>query len=111
VPPLHEIIDKDDDDENWADLRAPSGGTSRPGNGNDNNNCQGEENTQGGKKGTGKWNGGKAGKRNGKGKGKGTGNGKGKRIVNLTPGGDDICLAVALQLQKETYEADSDTED
>ena len=43
-------------------------------------------------------------------KGKGNGNGKGRGIVKQTPGGDDISRAVAVQLQKEMYEADSDTE-
>jgi len=42
--------------------------------------------------------------------GKGKGNGKWKGIVKQTPGGDDISPAVALQLQKEMYEADSDME-
>ena len=42
--------------------------------------------------------------------GKGKGNGKGRVIVHQTPGGDDISHAVALQLQKEMYEADSDKE-
>jgi len=46
----------------------------------------------------------------GKGKGKGKRNGNGKGIVKRTPGGDDISHAVALQLQKERYEADSGTE-
>ena len=46
----------------------------------------------------------------GKGKGKGTGKGNGKGIVEHTPGGDDISRAVALQLQKERYEAYSDME-
>ena len=46
----------------------------------------------------------------GKGWGTGKGNGKGKGIVKQTPGGDDISRAVALQLQKERYEANSDTE-
>jgi hypothetical protein len=86
VRPLNwdEIIDDDDDDENWADLGALSGGRSRPGDCNDNANGEGEEDTQGGKKGTGH------GKRTkngmGKGKGKGKGNGKGKGIVKQTPG-------------------------
>jgi len=31
-----EIIDEDDDDDNWVDPGAPSGGRSRPGDGNDN---------------------------------------------------------------------------
>ena len=47
---------------------------------------------------------------NEKGNGKGNGNGKRKDIVKLTPWGDDISHAVALQLQKEMYEADSDNE-
>jgi hypothetical protein len=60
----------------------------------------------------GKW----KGKGNQKGKGKameerkGKGNGKGKGIVKQTPVGNDISDAVLLQLQKEMYEADSDTE-
>ena len=43
-------------------------------------------------------------------KGKGNRNRKGTGIVQHTPGGDDISRAVALQLQKEMYEADSDRE-
>jgi len=39
---------------------------------------------------------------------KGKGKGKGKGIVKQTPGIYDISQAVALQLQKEMYEADSD---
>jgi len=56
VRPLNwdEIIDKDDDDENWADPGAPSGGRSRRGDGNDNDDGEVEEDTQGGEKGTGK---------------------------------------------------------
>jgi len=110
VRPLNwdEIIDENDDDENWADPGVPSGGRSRPGDGNDNDNGEGEEDTQGGEKGTGKGKGTKD--RKGRGKGKGKGNGKGKGIVKQTPGGDDISHAVALQLQKERYKADSDTE-
>jgi len=92
-----------------ADHGTPSGGRSRPGNDNNNDNGEGEEDTQGGEKGTGKGKGTKDGKRTGKGKGKG--NGKGKGIVRQTPGGDDISRAVALQLQKERYEAESDTKD
>jgi len=42
--------------------------------------------------------------------GKGKGNGKRKDIFKHTPGGDDISCAIALQLQKEMNEADSDTE-
>jgi hypothetical protein len=102
------IIDEDDDDENRADPGAPSGGMSRPGNGNNNENGEGEEDTQGGEKGTGKRKGTEDWKRKGKGKGKGNCNGKG--IVERIPARDDICRAVALQLQKERYEADSDME-
>jgi len=110
VRPLNwdEIIDEDDDEENWADPGAPSGGRRCPGDGNDNDNAEGEQDTQGGEKGTGKGKGTKDGK--GKLKGKGKGNSKGKGIVQQTPGGDDISRAVALQLQKERYEAESGTE-
>jgi len=44
------------------------------------------------------------------GKGKGKGNGKGQGIVEPTQGGDDISCAIALQWQKELFEADKDTE-
>jgi len=118
VRPLNwnEIIDEDDDDENWADPGAPSGGRSHPNNGNGNDNSAREEDTQGGEKGTGKVKGTKDGKGKGKGKateegkGKGNGNSKGKGIVKQTPGGDDISCAIAVELQKEMYEADSDTD-
>ena len=112
VKPLNwdEIFDEDDDDENWADPGAPRGGRSRPGDVNDNDNAEGEEDMQGSEKGTGKGKGTKDGKGKEKGKGKGKGNIKGKCIVKQTPGGDDISRAFALQLQKERYEADSDTE-
>jgi hypothetical protein len=43
--------------------------------------------------------------------GKGKGNGNRISIVKPTPGRDDISRAVALQLQKDMYEADSDMED
>jgi hypothetical protein len=110
VRPLNwdEIIDEDDDDENWADPGAPIGGRSCPGDGNANDNGEGEEGTQEGEKGIGKGKGTKDGK--GKGKGKEKGNGKGKGIVKQTPGGDDISRAVGLQLQKKRYEANSGTE-
>jgi hypothetical protein len=87
VRPLNwdEIIDEDHDDEDWADPGGPSGGLSRPGDNNDNDDGDGEEDTQGGEKGT--WNGkgtkdgsGK-GKGKGKGKRKGKGNGRGQGIV------------------------------
>jgi len=110
VGPLNwdEIIDEDDDYENWADPGAPSGGRSHPGDDNDHDDGEGDEDTQGGEKGTRKGKETKNGK--GKGKGRGKGNGKGKGIVEQTPGGDDISHAVALQLRKELSEADLDTE-
>jgi len=115
---LNEIIDEDDDDENWADPGGPSGGRSHPGDGNDNDDSEGEEDTQGGEKRTGKekgtkngeWNGMEKGKGKAMEEGKGKGNGKGKDIVKQTLGGDYISRAVALQLQKDMYEADSHTE-
>jgi hypothetical protein len=91
VRPLNweEIIDEDDDDDNWAYPGALYGGRSSPGDGNDNDIGESEEDTQGGEKGTWNWKGthdgngkGKAtedGK--GKGMGKGKGKGKGKGIV------------------------------
>ena len=120
VRPLNwdQILDEDDDDENWPDPGAPSGGRSRPGDGYDNDDGKGEEDTPGGEKGTEKGKGTKHGKGKGKetedgkekGKGKGKANCKGKGIVVQTPGGGDIFRAVALQLQKEMSEADLDTE-
>jgi hypothetical protein len=66
VRPLNwdDIINEDNDDDNWADPGAPSGGRSRPSDGNHNDHGEGDEDTQGGEKGTGK--------------GKGTKDGKGK---------------------------------
>jgi hypothetical protein len=110
------MIEEDDDDANWVDPGAPSGGWSHPSNGNDNHDREGEEATQGSEKGTGKGKGTKDGKGKGKGKvteegkRKGKGNSKGKGIVPHTSGGDDISRAVAVQLQREVYEADSDME-
>jgi len=77
---------------------------------------EGSENKTGNGKGTmeGKWKG--KGKVKDKGKApeeakwKGKGYGEGKDIVKQTPGGDDISRAIALQMQKEMYEADSDME-
>jgi len=43
-------------------------------------------------------------------KGKGKGNGKGNGIVKQTPGGEDMTRVVALQLHKDMYQEDSDTE-
>jgi len=81
------LIDWDDDDENWADPGAPSGGRSRPGDHNDNDDGEGEEDTQGCEKGPGNGKGTKDGK--GKGKGNGKGNGKGKGIVTLDEADSD----------------------
>jgi len=101
-----------------VDPGVPRGGRSCPGDGNDNEDGEGEEDMQGGDKGTGKGKGMKDGKgkemvtedRKGTGKWKGKGNGKGKATVKQTPVGDDISCAVALQLQKEMSEGHRDTE-
>jgi len=106
------MIHRDDDDENRADPVAPSSGRSHPGDGNEKNNGECDEDTQGGEQGT------RKGKRtkDGNGKGKETGKetgkgyGTGNSFVKQTPGENDISRAVALQWQKERYEADSDTE-
>jgi hypothetical protein len=50
---LGEIIDEDDDDDNWADPGVLSGGRSCPGDGNENDNGKSEDDTQGAEKGTG----------------------------------------------------------
>jgi len=50
------------------------------------------------------------GKRKATEEGKGKGNSQGKGIGKQTPGGNNISRAIALQLQKEMYEPDSDTE-
>jgi len=107
-----EIIDEDDDDENWVDPRVQSGGRSHPSKGNDNEDGEGEEDAQGGEKGTGKEMGTKDGKWKvkGNGIGNGKGNGKEKGIVKQTAGGDYISRAIDSKLQKEMYEAASDTE-
>ena len=120
IRPLNwdKIINDDNDDENAVDPGVPSFGSSCPRDGNDNDDNEGEEDRQGGEKGTGKGKGRKDGKwkgkatedGNGKGKGKGKGNSKGKGIVKQTPGGDDISRAIAFLLQKEMSEADLDTE-
>jgi len=107
-------MDEGDDDKNWADPGALSGGWSHPGHGKYNYDGEGEEDTQGGEKLTRKGMGTKKGRGRGKGQGKAMEEGKekrkgkckGKGIVEQTPGGDDISRAVALQLQKEMYEAD-----
>jgi hypothetical protein len=97
-----QIIDEDDDDDNWADPGDPSGGKSHLGDANDNDNGEGEQDLQGGDKGTRTGQGTKhwKGKRKGMAteEGKGKGNGKRKCIVEQTPGGDNMSCAVALQL-------------
>jgi len=65
------MIDKDDNDDYWADPRELLGGRSRPSDGNYNDNGEDEEDTQGGENGTRKLQGTKDGKGKGKGKGKG----------------------------------------
>jgi len=104
-----EMMDEDDDDMNWTDAGAPSGG-------NNIDDSHSEKQTQGSGKGTGKGKGTKDGKGQGKekamkeGKGKGMGNCTGKGIVGKTPGRDDISRAFALQLQKRMYDAHWDME-
>jgi hypothetical protein len=111
-----EIIDENYDDDNWVDPAVPSSERSRPSNANDNDDSEGEEDTQGDEKGTGKGTvtndgmGKCKAKAMEEGKGKGKGSRKGKGIVKQTPGGDDISRAVAVQLQKELYMADTDRE-
>jgi hypothetical protein len=90
VRPLNwnEIIHKDDDNDNWADLGAPSSRRNLTNDGNNNDVSEDEEDMQGGEKGTGKGKGTKHGKGKDKGKptqdgkGKVKGNGNGKVIVN-----------------------------
>jgi hypothetical protein len=91
-----------------VDPRVRSCGWGRPADSSNNDDGEGEEDTQGGKKVTRN----RKGTQDVKGKGKGLGMGhcKGKGTVQQTPRGDDISRAVALLLQKETYEPDSDTE-
>jgi len=101
-----EIIEEDVDDENCWESGGPSRGRRRPGDGNDNDDCEGEEDTQSSEKGTRNGKGTMDGKGNGKAtedgkrkwKGKWKGNRKGKGIIKQTPGGDDISRAIALQL-------------
>jgi hypothetical protein len=118
VRPLNwdEIRDKENNDDNRADPRAPSCGRRHSSNGNGNDERDGEEETQVGVKGTGKRKGTKDGKRKWKrkvtegGNGKRKGNGKGKGIVKQIPGVDDISPAVVVPLKKEMYATDSDME-
>jgi len=85
VRALHwdEIIDEDDDDENWADPGAPSSGRSHAGQCIDHDDGEGEEHTLGGEKGTGKGMGTKDGKGKSKGNGKAKEEGKGKGKGNV----------------------------
>jgi len=55
IRPLNwdEILNEDNDDENWEDPAVPCTGRSCPRDGNGNDNGEGEGNTQGGEKGTG----------------------------------------------------------
>jgi len=103
-----EIIDEDDDVENWAYPRVPSHGRFRPGDGNNTDNGEGEKDLQGGENRTKK----RKGTTNGHGQvmGMGKGNRNGTGNVIQTPAGDDISRAVALPLQKEMYHEDSDTD-
>jgi len=105
----HEIIDEDDDDENWVDPGGPSSGRSCPGDDNDNDEGAGDEDMQSVEEGTGKGKRTKDGQGKGKateagkgkGKGKMNGHGNGKLMVKQTPEGDDFSRAVALQLQRK----------
>jgi len=110
-----ERIDEDDDADKWRDPGLLRDGRSLPGDGNDNDDSEGEEDTQGcenvpwkgkgiqdGKgKGNemedGKGKGMGKGKANKEGKGKGKRKGKGKGLVKLSPVGDDISCAIAFQ--------------
>jgi len=95
VRPLHwaEILDEDDDAEDWADPGAPIGGRSRLADDNVNDGGEGEEDMQGGEIGTrqgkgtkdrkGKWK--VTEDRKGKGEGRGKGNGTRNSIVKPTP--------------------------
>jgi len=113
----HEIIDHNDDDENWADPGMATSRRSRPGKGNDNVDGECEEGTHCGEQGTekgkgtmdGKWQGMRKGKATENTKGKGQGNRERIGIAKQSPGGDDISRAVALLLQKGMYKADSNT--
>jgi hypothetical protein len=69
VRPLNwdEIFDDVDDVENWAKPRVLRGGRSHPGDGNDNDDEKGVEDTQGSDTGTGRRKGVKVGKRKWKG--------------------------------------------
>jgi hypothetical protein len=98
----------DDDNENWADPGVPSIGSCCPGNSTDNDHGEREEYRLCGEQDTGRGKGTKD--RKAKGNGKGKGNGTGKVFVNRRLGGDDISRVIAVQLKRDRYQADSDTE-
>ena len=93
------IIDEDDDDENWADPGAPSGGRSCPGDGNENDDGKGEDDMQGCGKGQGQGREQRIGKgrgrqprtERGKGRVRGRETVKGKVLLN-SPQGEMISL-------------------
>jgi hypothetical protein len=111
-----EIIDENNDDVSWADLRAQRSGSSCPSDGNDIKNCEDTNKTQGCEIGTGRWKGtvdvtGRGiGTAMEKVKGKGKRNWKGKGIIKQTPEGNDSSCTVTWLLQKEPYNADSERE-
>jgi hypothetical protein len=100
-----ELIDADNDDMNWVDPGAPGSGRSRPSHRNDNDDCEGDEDTQCHGIWTGKEKGTKDGKGQGKGKEKGKGkameegkrkgNGNGKELL-YKPQGERISLVLLL---------------
>jgi hypothetical protein len=106
---LDEIIDKNDDDENCADSRVACGARSCPGNGCENTDSEGDKDTEGSEKGTGK--GKRTPHRMQKGtatedgywqwKGKVMGNGTGNGIVKQTPGGDDIFVLLLCNCRRK----------
>jgi len=116
---LDEIISKLNNRQICADPRARCCGNSRPGDGNENDNCKCEEDTQGCANGTGKgkwtpdrkrkekateyrtgqWKGNRKAMEEEKGKEKA--NVKGKGIVILTPRVDDSSNAVVMKLQEK----------
>jgi hypothetical protein len=110
---VDEIIDKDNDEENWADSGTQSGGRSPPHDANDSDDSESGEDTYVSEKrtlkGMGIQNGKGIGKstEGGKGKemGQGKGNGKGKGMAKQISGVDDIPCTDTFQLQKERYKA------
>jgi hypothetical protein len=113
-----EISDDDDDDKNWAEFGVPSSHSGNPRHGNHNDDTEREESSQGSENLTEHEMGTSyvKGKCMVKGKGKvrameewkRKGNGKEKGIVSQTPLGEAASFAIALQVQDEMYEADSD---